>query len=700
MSVKQTLFALSCSALLCLPAHAQAEINQGTYSPSLSGPLGLNTTPSARMDKTGTVRIGLSTLDPYVHGYIGFQLADPLYINLRQSGEFSSLNNDPDRLYPGIDFKLRLFKETHARPEIALGLQSAIGHKRMAGEYIALSKRYKNFDFTAGVGWGRFAGAAHLDNPLKGLLSHFGKARAPDGEMPNEPKDWFTGEHIGFFGGVEYFTPVRGLSLKADIGADRYEAEKAAFGFDAPAPWSVGASYSPTEWANLSLAMQGTDKIMGRLSLSGLLSDWRGVTAGKKSNARMRHFRTGLALPGQMELAAGEDELMLFDTRTDNNTARTHLRLAPGIPAPYQIGRAAVHMANHAGHDIERLSITPTVMGLQGPRISLMRADLERALTLRQGSPEEIWQNAIFDTDDTAGFRKLKRGAEVHSGMREFHFTLDNQLSLSDEDHGNLYRTSLLAGYSGTELFGFLDSALSFRLNLKDNLYHLRDYRPRAILPVRSNVDDFAARRIALEHLYSAFTHSFTPEIHLSLIGGYLEEMYGGAGGEILYRPAGKRFALGAESWLAFKRDPLTTLNLGLNGDHLLTGHVKAWYDIPGLDLTVQAKAGRYLAEDIGGTISLQKNFENGVKLEGFVTVTNYADFDLFGGTTHAYNGLRLSLPLGGYKYAPDNASIRVKAAPFGRDIGQTLDNPIPLYELTEAFSTPHMIRYWGDVID
>ena len=63
----------------------------------------------------------------------------------------------------------------------------------------------------------------------------------------------------------------------------------------------------------------------------------------------------------------------------------------------------------------------------------------------------------------------------------------------------------------------------------------------------------------------------------------------------------------------------------------------------------MNAKIGRYLSEDVGGTLALQKRFHNGAVLEGYVTVSDQSDFDLFGGTTHADHGIRLSLPLGGF---------------------------------------------------
>ncbi len=702
MKHKQASLTALCAAALLTAAPSHAE--NLAASPTLYGPLGLNTVPSARMDKAGTITGGLSTLDPYTNAWLGLQIASPVFINIRQTAETSSIGGDADRLYPGVDFKLRLLEETESRPAIALGVQSALGHKRMAGEYIAASKRYKDFDFTAGLGWGRYGTAKHFKNPFKGLLSHFGKNRSLDGEMPNRPDDWFTGDDIGLFAGAEYHTPLDGLSVKFDYGADRYTAEQAAFDYNAPAPWGIGLNYRTPEWSglagDLSLGMQGTDKVMARLFLRGNLKDWRKQDTQETSAVFMRPYRTGLALPAQMRSSAEKDGQFLYDTQGETYEACTKLILSGDLSSPRQIGRAAKHMSNHAGPAIEALNITPTIMGLRGPRVKLMRRDLMQASAKNQASAEEIWHNAEIIPQTGEAFSKLRRPAEYAYGGPEWDFTLDNQFSLAEEDNGTLYRTAAIIGSKGPTFFGLLDTAAALRLNLKDNLSKIADTRPRSILPLRSNIDRFAARRISLENQYLSFTHSLRSDLHMSLMGGYLEEMYAGAGGELLYRPYNARWAIGAQSFLALKRDPETTLNLGLNGDHILSGHIEGWYDLPKWDVTLNAKAGRFLAEDLGVSLGLQKQFKNGAKLEGFVTLSDNADFDLFGGTTHSYHGVKLSLPLGGYKYMPDNAKINTAIAPFGRDIGQSLQNPMPLYSLTEGFTLNHMSEYWDEIVE
>ena len=673
-------------------------------SPNLMGALGLNTAPNARMDKSGTIRGGVGTSDPYVHSWLGLQIADPLSVTLRQSAEISNLNEDADRLYPGVDLKIRLLEESKTRPQIALGLQSAIGHKRMAGEYLALSKRCQDFDFTAGLGWGRFGTAGHFKNPLKGFSSHFGKNRLLDGELPNEPSNWFTGEDVGIFAGVEYHTPWDGLSLKLDYGADRYTAESSAFNFETPSPWAVGLNYRTPEWHNLTgdlgIGIQGTDKIMARLSLQSHFKHWRKEDAKASSTKPMRPYRTGLALPAQMQLSAEKDHQFLYGTHTQDFTAHSKVMMKQGLSTPRQIGWAAKHMANHAGPIIEELQITPTHLGLKGPTVRLMRTQLEQANAKDQGSAEEIWHKAQIIPQTQRSFKKLKRPAQYAYGGGQWKASLDNQFSLSEEDSGTLYRSSFQIGGHGPSFFGLIDSHASLRINIKDNLEKISKFRPRSLLPVRSNEDRFAARTIGMDTQFLSYTHSLNTNTHVSLMGGYVEEMYAGFGGELLYRPYNARWAIGAESFIAMKRDPETQLNLGLNGDSLLTGHIQGWYDIPKWDVTAHASIGRYLAEDIGASLGLQKTFRNGAKLEGFVTLSDTADFDLFGGTTHSYHGIKIHFPLGGFSKHLHNTDVNVTAAPFGRDIGQRPKNPLPLYELTDAFNMRHISKYWDEITE
>lgn len=694
-----------CVLILCFAALFHAPAIYAGQPPGLNfmGMTGLITVPDARMDTPGTFRAFTGTLDPYAHSGLGFQIAEPLYVGVRQTARISSVNGDAERLFPGLDFGVRLRQESTLFPAVKIGIQSALGHKRMASETISFSKRFKDFDFTTGLAWGRLGSAGHFENPLKILHSHFGKSRDLDSEKPQEPDDWFTGEDIGAFAGLSYDVPRTGLRLKAEWGADRYIVESQSFDFNAPSPWAVGFDYSPRSWVTFGTALVGGEKIMARLNVRNNLKKWPGKPYQNRDIEPMRPYRTGLSLPSEMQISAEQDGIELFDARRNRDLAWAALSTDPNRSLPHQLGEAMHHMANHAGETVEGLAITPTVLGLTGPTVRVLRRDLEQALARDQSSPEEIWHNAAIDTEPPSDLKvdyinDIFPDRTIPKGIFDFKLTLDNELSLSEDDSGVLYRTSLLMD-STRQLSRRFSSGLGLRFNIRDNLHRLREFRTPSALPVRSDVDLFADTTVAIDRLYTAWTSTIKPGLHFAASLGHLEEMYGGIGGELLYRPLGKRYAIGGEAFQVFKRDPGTSFNLGFTNDSLLTGHLNFWYEMPDQDLTFEAKAGRYLAEDLGLTLSLSRRYDNGAKIEAFVTATDQADFDIFGGTTHLYSGLRFSLPLGNSDYLPEGSRIRVTTAPIGRDTGQHIDKPLKLYDLTEQFSVRHISQQWSEIL-
>ncbi len=693
------LYSFSLITLLLLPIKTANSTHK--KSVTSTGFIGLNTAPSARHDNKNTIRLGTSSLDPYLHAYIGLQISNPLYISIRQTAEVSNINEDAKALYPGVDIKLRLSQETNTQPEISIGAQSAFGHKRMAGEFIALSKRYNNLDFTAGLGWGRFATAKHLKNPLKALGTHFTKERNRNNDHPNTPEHWFTGEHIGLFGGVEYFTPIDGLSVKLDYGSDRYTAEKQAFNHKAPAPWSAGLSYSPTEWINAGFAIQGTDKIMSRLSLQSSPTKW--PITGKHYDAPAPFYKNRSGnQPNTSKIirSAHNDNITLSNLHYSRQSIFAEVEIPAGTNTPKHIGRAIRHISAHSGTDIEEIILTPIHNNLRDNTIKVMRSDVEKALDNSQGSPEEIWKNTEFTVTDKE--KTINIPFTPNKGIKsktQFLITQENQISLSEEDNGHLYRSSITGHIKTSPFLGFFSNT-AFRLNIADNLKHLDSVRPQSNYTTKGNINAFTNERISVENSFIGYSHSLTPSWHTALTAGYLEEQYAGIGGEILYRPFSSRFAIGAEIHHVLRRDPNTALNIGLIEGGVTTGHANIWYNIPRHDLTLKASAGRFLATDIGIGLGLEKTFNNGARIDANLAISNYAESDIFGGTTHAYHGISLTLPLGGIRYIPSGSHTKTTIAPFGRNIAQRTNKPFNLYKETEQLTLKHIADHWSEILD
>jgi hypothetical protein len=663
------------------------------YSPYLLGSLGLNTVPNARMNPQGTFAVGLSTQDRYLHSYIGAQIADPLYIGLRQSAEISSLGAEPTRLSPGIDFKLRLLTENKITPEISIGAHSAIGHKRTASEYIALSKRYNNFDFTLGAAWGRMGSAGHISNPFKSLGGHFNKKRDIDGNQRNGPSDWLTGDEIGFFGGVEYFTPWDGLSIKADWGADDYSFERSAFGFQPPAPWSASLVYNYKDYASLSVGTQGGEKIMGLIHFQA---------PSRTISANMKEKKSDI------EKLWDKTEAPVYDPKLANiqqtqDTLSADLYLDQHSSTPDQIQNAAKYLMSHATPQTIYFKITPYRGALKIKTLSIMVKDFERAYSSKDTSGEELWRKTLFESraSDTNAASVPIIPKDKRPDFSGVSFELETQTSTQEADSNGSLRSSFIVQYRTRPVLKFLTTGSALRFNLQhahpDGFYELRPI-PRK--NIRYDFDQFADKLVSLDRLYVNAQKSINDTTHISLTGGYLEEMYGGIGGEVLYRPFQSRLAFGAEGWWVKKRAPFSDLNLDFTDTGAsFTGHINAWYDLHAWDVTLSAKIGQYLGENLGTTFGASKTFNNGSKIAAYTTISENVDRDRFGGEVNTMTGISYTVPFGHW-ILPDKLRLSLKAEPLGMNVGQIIDAPIKLYDETNTLSYKHLSESWDDITD
>ncbi len=661
-------------------------------STMLMGQIGLNNIPSARMDETGTMRVGISTLDPYLHSFAGAQITDWFHIGVRQSAEKSSLLSRHKALYPGLDLKFTVNREGRYDPEVAFGFLSAFGHRKTASEYIALSKRYKTIDVTLGMGWGRLAGDGHIRNPLRRLSSHFDDDRSFTDEEANSIQDWFTGKDVGFFGGIEYHTPLEGLSIKADWGANPYGIEaKTMTGYDKPASWSFALNYAPVPWMDTMLGLQGTDKVMARLSFQDNIASW--VARPYKTSAPLSIAdKSADSSPAILRDAARAHDIYLGRIKREGDTALSvQLYLQPHMPVAQQIGRAARHIANHAPPEIGMFHITPMRGKIAGQSVQIIRRELELAVLHHRSSPEEMWRNSEI-------------GAVVQTAttrtpfIPDFNLSLENDISLTEDDAEYLYRSALIGRLRADMPFG-LYGGLNIKLNIKDNLNDL-DPRILDFDVIRSDVDQYTKRRLYLERAYVGWRGQIIPDVFAALTTGAPEEMHLGGGAEILYRPFGKTWAVGAEGWLTYKRDASDIWGLDRIGSPRFSGHLNLYYEIPNTGVTAYAKAGQYLGGDRGGTLGIRHQFDNGVMLDAFATATNEADYDPLGGSSHMHGGLTLRIPLGNIPYIPEGSDVTTRFMPQGRNAGQVLDNPEPLYAVTEPLSFRGASQSWHHLLD
>lgn len=278
-------FSVVCAA----PTHSQDGTENNPNRPvDRAGPtggayggIGLLQTRTARFGRWGQLDVGTVFVEPYRRYFINFQFLPFLegtfrYTDIRNrlysnSFIFSGNQSFKDR---GADLKFKLRDEDRYFPAIAFGLQDGLGTGLFSGEYLVMSKRYYDFDFHLGMGWGLLGSSGSIENPMTIFADAF-KSRNADiglGGLANFAS-FLSGETVGLFGGVEWHTPIRGLAVKLEYDGNGYQSEPLGNSFKVSSPFNVGVSYKPYQWLNLSAGLERGNTAMFRASLNANVND-------------------------------------------------------------------------------------------------------------------------------------------------------------------------------------------------------------------------------------------------------------------------------------------------------------------------------------------------------------------------------------------------------------------------------------------
>lgn len=186
------------------------------------------------------------------------------------------------------------------------------------------------------------------------------------------------------------------------------------------------------------------------------------------------------------------------------------------------------------------------------------------------------------------------------------------------------------------------------------------------------------------------------PDVFTELRAGYLEDMYMGAGGQVLWRPQDSRLAFGADLYQVWKRD--FNRLFGIQGYHVLTGHVSAYYDSPWYGLNFGVHVGRYLARDYGGTIEVTRRFESGVEIGAWATFTN-VPFSKFGEGSFD-KGIIVRIPFDWGIPVHSQSAYDLHLASLTRDGGQRLGGDDSLYDVTRRASYGEITGHLDEVLE
>ncbi len=691
------------------PSHAQASYN---------GISGYINTPSAYMQADGTWRIGFSYAYPYAAVYSSVQALPWIEV----AGRFTQIANVPaltgnvfntgygSLKDKSVAFKLRLLEAGSFGlpwlPQLAFGVEDkGLGTSIFANYYAVASQRAPLFggQIEASLGYGR----QRID---------------------------------GVFGGLRYAHPSF-PSWRAVVEYDRTDFRRD------PGATVVGVASRKIGRVNAALEYDGG----GYTVQAGFRDGQPALNAYLTVPLERREFLPKITEPAPYISVAprpSEEEWLRQDrhwkamVKALHDDGGRHVRFNYGdrvmrvslannrqLSIGRAIGRAARVVLAHSPLQTEKIEITYTQNEVALATFSFFdvptlqryfngvatRSMLMQNMTVRYAQPGEADPQA-----------------QMHEALEEFTSTFrrtdgialsrdTNLLSFNYETHQQTqfyvgpYLSLFLNDPSGALKYDFgLDGSLRYRLARGTYLEAGATLRlvesvsdvvqpSNSVLPhVRSDVAEYArAGRLKLNRLL--VNHYWQPaeRWYARASAGYYEEMFGGAGGQVLYVPPGARWAADLSvDWLAQRK----FRGLGFQNYRVLTGQLSMHYKLP-YDITATARVGRFLAKDEGVRFEAKRQFKSGVQMGVWYTTTNGKDITSPGSPSSPYKdkGIFVSLPLEMFLTRNSAATGTVSLSPWTRDVGQMVQSPADLFRQVERgfFRGLHEgdgLRGFGDV--
>lgn len=608
------------------------------------GSIGLINTPSARFYDEGSFGITIydGTPDQKV------TLTSSPYSWLEASFFYTNIQGMP---YPGYEYqdykdkgfniKVRL-KEQNKLPAIAIGINDLAGTGFYSSEYIVGSYEMGDLDFHFGLGWGTLNGLEDFQNPLTFLDKRF--ENRPDGYADQggqfQPSRYFSDESVSSFFGISYALNDQSLfKIERDptltSGQIKYASAKSKISF--------GFEHSLTR--NFSIGI-----FRERDNFYSLKFIYK---RDSQRELRTTQFK-------KLKNISSANSYVLLRRNLQNNGIGVNKIVEKDE-------KLALEVTQFKHNDIETIeSIIKTA--------SIESGIKEEILTNFKIVDLSVKEN--FDQDFTDG------GNILFERNKKRHFYTSNSLSFRPflASREEFFKGAILLENNSEWVISdnfLLSSNLKYSIidNFDDFSIPPRDTYPAQ---VRSDVKDYLENfdSLVIGRAQADYFKTISPNHHIMVTGGILEEMFSGYGMEYLYFDASNNYAAGIELFHVKKRD--YQMQFGTLDYTNVTAHANFYYRNYGLiPFDAKISVGEYLAGDRGTTIDLSRNFKNGIEFGVFASFTDVSSEQFGEGSFD--KGIYFNIPI-----FQDFVSYTWR--PLTKDPGQKLIRKNNLYDLLVKF--------------
>lgn len=692
-------------AVFLLTGSAQSETvpSYNTY-----GSPGLIDMPSAEMAPDATIGLSYGRIGDGNRAALSFQITPWLSGTFRYTGiENFDHPASVDGVYydRSFDVRVQLLRETRLRPAVAIGLQDFVGTGLYGGEYVVATKTLApGLKVTGGLGWGRlgsYNGFATLGDRSEVVLG--------EGGVPTYDR-WFRGD-VAAFGGISW-SPNDKLTFELEYSSDDYALESERGGFNHESPYSFGAQYRFDNNAQLGLyyaygdtlgvqltfpTNPKTTGVPGGLEVAGVPVKRRAPGSASDLGWTTDLEATERSLEQRMTGNLEREQLELVNVELRPRSATVWLRNPTYGASAQAIGRTARVMTRTLPASVEEFVIVPVENGIPMSAVTMKRSDLE-ALE-NDAAVEMLARTSITDAyrrgtpEDLVPFPRFSWEVAPYFDYSGFDPDMPLRIDLGVRAAASyeIRRNLVLSGEIRKRVIGNLDEISRESESLLPRVR--TDYR------LYAKEGDPFIRNLTLDHYGRP-----APDLYSRLSVGYLERMYAGVSGEVLWKPADSRLALGAELNYVRRRayDGLFGLEENVTVDPVsgiereipdVNGHVSGYYAF-GNGFHGQVDVGRYLAGDYGATFTLTREFANGWSVGAFATFTDVTEEEFGEGSFD--KGILLAIPLSVGTGRPSRTVSRQTIRSLQRDGGARLEVSSRLYDQVRTWHEPDVSNTWG----
>jgi hypothetical protein len=663
-------------------------------TPTIQGQSGYINMPNASVEADGTFSVGYGYDKPYgslwvTSTILPFVQATGRYVSISGIPGFT---NDPggyganygrykDKV---LDIKARLWQETEWLPSVAVGATDLQGTELFRGQYVVATKTFginRNVELSAGYGNkrpdGAFAGVrwTPVTHPNWSFVAEYD---ANDYSRDFRSASTFASQRRqGVSVGAEYRWGWLGVqaarhpehsSINAFISIPLSEREFVPKIHEPPYYQAKDARPRPTfeEWQR--------DPAFKTAMVDALAQqDYKNIRVRVKdhvlhltfTNSRISNLGRAVGRSVRIALAFAPQDIRSIHV--------TYTKLEQPV-------------ATYEFFDLQKLS---DYLAGRIPREAFLDAVLVRYAN-RQDIVADDQDGMLVGVSDTTGLG-IRVGQDGEAVQIASNDKESNRLKIvpkmgfffNDPSGALRYEVTAAANYDRRLGEGlYLSSALG--LKISENVSGVTQASNSQLPHVRTDVAEY--KRASRLKLYRALLNKYmmpAERWYVRASAGIYEEMFHGVGGQVLYLPKDSRWAADISVDALQQRDFKGWM--GSRDYQTVTALGALHYRLP-YGMTVTARAGRFLAKDVGIRGEFKRRFASGIEVGAWYTRTNGNDITSPGSPTAPYRdkGVFITIPFSSMLTTDTQATAGFAISPWTRDVGQMVASPGDLYDMVE----------------